>query len=300
MNHSSSFAAGVAIAVACAVGLGAGVARGDTRSDYSVFCLDVFDSNSTPFMYPSSMNTSVGMQPISGGSFSWDLYSDALMPGVGFPFLTQSAEATAAWQNVPIDFGPGCQFFAGSVSRIGIRGRNLLSPGAFGTAAVQIRVNYHVILENEYGGTGASVGSVNGIDISTPTQFDSTTIGLTDSGADPVLSAPEGAMVTDQSSGALTRKEVTGSVLLNDMLSYGPGVVNLIGITFYAGAQASSGSPAIVTAHAASLAGDTAVTDVTSLDPNVDFTVIVPEPGGAALALAAGAALALRRRLRRA
>lgn len=297
MNRWPSFATGVAIAVALA--LAAAASRADTRSDYSIFCLDLSASNSTPFLYPSSANANAGSHGTNGGSFAWDLRSDAWMPSAGFPFLTQAAEAAAAFQNVPIEFGPGCQFFAGSESRIMIRGASLAAPGSYGTAAAQIRISYHVILENEYTGTGASVGAVNGVNVSTPTQFDSTSLSLTDSGGAPVLSVPGDAVVTDGSVGALTRKEVQGSVVLNDMLSYGPGVLNQIGVTFFSGAQATTGTTASVTAQAASLAGDTAVTDVVSLDPNVAFAVMVPEPGGAALGLGALLALAARSAVRK-
>jgi hypothetical protein len=146
---------------------------------------------------------------------------------------------------------------------------------------------------------------VNGVNVNAPGLFDSTSISLTDSGGAAVLSAPQGATVTDQSAGPLTRKTVEGEVLVNAMLNYGPAEEqnSKIGITFFAGTQTTTEAPStLVTADAAALGGDTAVTDVTSLDPDVVFTVVVPEAGAGAGALTACLALALceRRRARRA
>lgn len=300
MNHPLHLVRGAAIAAALGLTLACVAAESgaDTRSDYSLFCLGVTQSDPGSFTYPFSENGSIGTVLPSGGRIDWELLSDARMPGAGVPFLTQSAHASVSLENISIQFGPGCQFFAGSESRIVIRGVKPSAPQEVGTAPAQIRVRYHVILENEYGGTGATVGALNGIQISAPSQFESTLLGLADSGGDAVLSAPEGAAVTDLSQGALTRKEVEGSVVVNEFLSYGPGTLTQIGITFYSGMQAVSGAGATVTARAAALAGDTAVTDVVSLDSGVTFTV-VPEPGGAALALTAIGAIGVRSARRR-
>lgn len=290
------------LAASLAVALGASLAHADTRSDYSIYCFDLFQTDPGHVDYPRSVNGTAGTRPITGGSFSWDMTSRGWMPTTVDPFLRQTADAATSLTNVPVEFGPGCSFFSGTESRIVIQGTKLSAPFSSGTAPAQIRVHYHVILENEYAGSGASVGAVNGVNVNAPGLFDSTSISLTDSGGAALLDAPQGATVTDQSQGPLTRKTVEGEVLVNAMLNYGPAEEqnSKIGITFFAGTQATTANPSVlVTADAAALGGDTAVTDVTSLDPDVVFTVVVPEPGSAALALTACATVALCGRRRR-
>jgi hypothetical protein len=292
MNQSSRHGIVAALAVAFA---GASFeARADTRSDYSIICLDLFQSDPGIATYPSSTNASSGTHPApAGGSFSWALFSDGWMPDPGFPFLAQAAEVWTSFQGVTIPFGSGCQFFSGTESRIVIHGIKTSAPSEWGTAPAQIRVHYHVILENEYTGTGASVGAVNGINIDAPNQFGSANLSLNDSGGAPVLMVPQGTTVGDVSIGQLTRKEVEGDLVISDLFDYGPLSANHVGITFFSGTQTSTPNPtALVTAQAASMGGQTAVTDVTSLDSNVVFTVVVPEPGMGALGAAAVACLA--------
>jgi hypothetical protein len=215
------------------------------------------------------------------------------MPGPGIPFLTQAAEAWASFQDVTIPFGPGCQFFSGTESRIVIHGVKPSAPAESGTAPAQIHVHYHVILENEYAGTGANVGAVNGITVNAPNQLGAADLMLNDSGGVPALTAPPGTTVTDVSIGPLTRKEVEGDLVISDMLDYGPLSVSHVDITFFSGAQVSTGNPTVlVTAQAASMGGQGAVTDVTSLDSNVVFTVVAPEPGASALGAVAVVCLA--------
>jgi hypothetical protein len=300
MSHPPRARAFVRLGAALALGVSASApVSADTRSDYNILCLDLIHYDPGVTGYPSSANSNSGTHPVTGGTFSWNLHSDGWMPGPGVPFLMQGADASATWQSVPIEFGAGCQFFSGTESHIVIHGIKQSAPSATGTAPAQIRVQYHVILENDYGGTGATVGATNGINISAPGQSDSTTLGLSDSGTDPVLSVPQSASVTDLSSGTTTRKEVTGASIISAMLAYGPLSANQVGITYYAGATGAANNPtANVTAYAGALGGNTAVTDVTSLDPDVTFTV-APEPGLGALeaaALATVATRALRRR----
>ena len=81
--------------------------------------------------------------------------------------------------------------------------------------------------------------------------------------------------------------------MISDMLDYGPLSVSHVDITFFSGAQISTGNPTVlVTAQAASMGGQGAVTDVTSLDPGVEFNVVVPAPGTGALGAVAAACLA--------
>ena len=291
----------IATALAIALASASFAARADTRSDYSIFCLDLSSSDPGVATYPSSTNASSGTHLVGGGSFSWDLFSDGWMPGPGIPFLNQTAEAWTGYQDVTIPFGANCQFFSGTQSRIVIHGVKPSAPAESGTAPAQIRVHYHVILENEYAGTGASVGAVNGIQVDAPSQLGSANLSLNDSGGAPVLSAPQGATVGDLSIGPLTRKEVEGDLVISDMLDFGPLSASLVGITFYSGTQTNGtlNPTALVTAQAASMGGQTAVTDVASLDPSVVFTVVVPEAGASALgtiSFVCLAALASRRR----
>ena len=289
----SGIAAALGAALAVAFGSAGFDARADTRSDYRIICLDFFESDPGIVTYPNSVNESAGTHPVlAGGSFSWDLFSDGWMPGPGIPFLNQTAETWASLAGVTIPFGPGCQFFSGTESRIVIHGVKPTAPGEWGTAPAQIRVRYHVILENEYAGTGANVGAVNGITVDGPNQFGAADLILNDSGGAPVLTAPQGTTETDVSIGPLTRKELEGELVISDMLDYGPLSASLVDITFFSGAQFSTESPSVlVTAQAGSAGAQGAVTDVTSLDPNVVFTVVVPEPGAGALGAVAVACL---------
>lgn len=292
---------GIVVALAVALATVPLAARAGTRSDYMVVCLDLSLSDPGFQLYPYSSNSSFGTRPVGGGSFSWDLFSEGRMPGAGIPYLTQGADAWAGYENATIPFGAGCQFFSGNQSQIGIVGRYLGAPQMTGTAPAQISVHYHVILETEFLGSGASIGATNGVQIDAPQQFGSANLSLTGSGGTPVLDVPQGAMVTDVSIGNLTRKEVEGVVVVNDMLSYGIGVVNRVDITFFAGSQASvSDSPVAVTGESGSMGSQTATTEVVSLDPNVVFTVL-PEPGASVLGAVAFAGLGVlsRRRGRR-
>jgi len=291
--------AALSAALAVALGGASFEARADTRSDYRIICLDLLQSDPGIATYPSSTNASSGTHPApGGGSFSWDLFSDGWMPGPGVPFLNQAAEAWASLQGVTIPFGPICEFFSGTESRIVIHGINPSAPGASGTAPAQIRVHYHVILENEYAGTGvnvANVAAVNGITVNAPNQLGAADLILNDSrGGAPALTVPQGTTVTDVSIGPLTRKEVEGDLVISDMLDYGPLSANHVDITFFAGAQISTEvvPSVLVTAQAGSMGGEGAVTDVTSLDANVVFNVVVPEPGARAVGGVAVACLA--------
>jgi hypothetical protein len=303
MNPSGRAAIATALSAALAVALGSTPfeARADTRSDYSIFCIDLISNDPGVASYPSSTNSNSGTHLAGGGSFSWDLFSDGWMPGPGIPYLTQGADAWAEFQGVTIPFGSGCQFFSGTESRIVIHGIKPSAPAESGTAPAQIRVHYHVILENEYAGSGANVGAVNGVSVNAPSQFGTANLILNDSGGAPALTVPNGTTITDVSIGPLTRKDLEGELVINDTLDYGALSANLVDITFFSGAQFSTEVPAgvLVTAQAASMAGETAVTDVTSLDPAVEFTVVVPEPGAgalAAVALSCLSALGARRR----
>jgi len=294
-------AAALGAALAIAFGSSSFDARADTRSDYHIICLDFSQNDPGIVTYPNSTNASAGTYPVpGGGSFSWDLFSDGWMPGPGIPFLTQTAETWASLTGVTIPFGPVCQFFSGTQSRIVIHGVKPSAPGEWGTAPAQIRVRYHVILENEYAGTGANVGAVNGITVDAPNQLGTADLILNDSGGAPALTAPQGTTVTDVSIGSLTRNELEGELVISDMLDYGPLSASHVDITFFAGAQFSTESPSVlVTAQAGSAGGEGTVTDVTSLDPNVLFTVVAPAPGAGALgtvAVSCLAALASKRR----
>lgn len=288
-------AAALGAALAVAFGSASFDARADTRSDYRIICLDFSESDPGIVTYPNSMNESAGTFPVpAGGSFSWDLFSDGWMPGPGVPFLNQTAETWASLEGVTIPFGPVCQFFSGTESRIVIHGVKPSAPGEWGTAPAQIRVRYHVILENEYAGTGANVGALNGVSVNAPNQFGNADLILNDSGGDPALTAPQGTSVTDVSIGPLTRKELEGELVIPDMLDYGPLSASLIDITFFSGAQFSTEVPAgvLVTAQAGSAGAQGAVTEVASLDPSVVFTVVVPESSAGALGAVAVACLA--------
>ena len=294
-------AAALGAALAVALGTAPFDARADTRSDYHILCLDFSESDPGIVTYPMSTNDSAGTYPVpAGGSFSWDLFSDGSMPGPGIPFLTQTAETWASLTGVTIPFGPVCQFFSGTQSRIVIHGVKPSAPGEWGTAPAQIRVRYHVILENEYAGTGANVGAVNGITVDAPNQFGTADLILNDSGGAPALTAPQETTVTDVSIGPLTRKELEGELVISDMLDYGPLSASQVDITFFAGSQFSTESPSVlVSAQAGSAGGEGTVTEVTSLDPNGAFTVVVPAPGAGALgavSVSCLAALASRRR----
>lgn len=287
-------AAALGAALAFALGTAPLDAHADTRSDYHIICLDFSENDPGVVTYPSSTNGSTGTYPVpAGGSFSWDLFSDGWMPGPGIPFLNQTAETWASLAGVSIPFGSGCQFFSGTESRIVIHGIKTSAPGEWGTAPAQIRVRYHVILENEYAGSGANVGAVNGITVDAPNQFGTTDLILNDSGGVPALTAPQDTTVTDVSIGPLTRKELEGELVISDMLDYGPLSASLVDITFFSGAQFSTENPTpvLVTAQAGSAGGEGTVTEVTSLDPNVVFTVVVPESGAGALGAVAVACL---------
>lgn len=291
--------AALSAALAAALGSAPFEARADTRSDYRIICLDLLQSDAGIAGYPSSTNASSGThQPPSGGSFSWELFSDGWMPGPGVPFLNQAAEAWASLEGVTIPFGPICEFFSGTESRIVIHGIKTSAPGEWGTAPAQIRVHYHVILENEYTATGvnvANVGAVNGITVNAPNQFGAADLILNDSRGDPpALTVPQGTTVTDVSIGSLTRKELEGDLVISDMLDYGPLSASHVDITFFAGTQISTEvvPSVLVTAQAGTMGGEGAVTDVTSLDPNVVFNVVVPEPGASAVGAVAVACLA--------
>jgi hypothetical protein len=292
---------GVALVVAAP-----GDARADTTSDFQVVCFDLALNLASQLTgFPFSQIASIDSASVGGGTLDWSIESSGQMPQTGVATqLEQSADTAVGYGNVTVPFGAGCQLFGGNRSTIVVAGEHVSDPGISGTAPAQIRVQYHVLLEVGSETTGTELSAQGGINVAMAQSpfFTSESLILADDGENPPeLMVPQGASVTDLSAGGLTRKDVSGETLVTTMLDYGPNARNELMITFFTGStgiRPGSGSGTLA-GQTAAFGGETAVTDVTSLDPNVRFGVrFAPEatPGGLSLAALASLVALSRRR----
>lgn len=266
-------------------------------ADVTFTCLDFSDNRGFQDFPFADIDSSVDL-PVAGGTIELDAAAEGEVPtrgGVARP--THGAAggvSTGGVAVLPFDF---CRAGGGSEITVIVEGASNDDPGNSGSADVYLAIEVDVTLEFRNDGDVGDFTAFAGLDVATPLGLDTLDIAAGDS----VMDVPPELTIEDLSSGGVTRYRVAGITSIGTELRYGPGARNLLRSTFFAGGEFGLGNAGgTVAGFATASALDTLRYRIISRDPDVSFSFVsVPEPGGAAMALAALGALAALASVRR-